>query len=82
MSGVNLCSIRWFDDGHGRAAAVVGDLESIMALAHTLENAKVGFKIAVCGFEASTQKMFGVGGFSYWLKPDDPLQAPTQMVSK
>ena len=54
-----------------KEACVIGELESILWLANSLEKQRTPFKVASCkGFELK-QEHLGCGGFEYWLKPKD-----------
>lgn len=64
---MNIYSIRWYGNG-GRM--LLGELESVMALANTFETLKVHYKIADCSGFMLTQSQLGSGGFEYWLEPD------------
>lgn len=68
-----MYSIRW-PDSKGVQAVVVGDLKSILALASCFEATKTKFKVAdVTGF-CVKQSNFGVGGFQYWVDPEQSLK--------
>lgn len=64
--------IRWINNFY--ICEVVGDVKSILNMAHILEGTKNQYKISnVAGFNVSQDSM-GCGGMEYWLKPDESFQ--------
>jgi hypothetical protein len=62
-----MFSIRWKDG----VKCVVGNKESILALANLFESIRVKFKVAdVAGFVCKPEH-FAAGGFEYWMRAGD-----------
>lgn len=59
-----MYGIRWYDGF--RQCVLVGNVESIFALANLLENKKTDFKVSSVSSGILSQKMMGVGGFAHW----------------
>lgn len=62
-----MYSIFWYNGG---LKSVVGNIESIIQLAHLLESNKTQFKVSNCSCYLS-QKQFNFSGYKYWLYPSD-----------
>lgn len=60
-----MYSIRWCD-GY-KQYNLVGDMQSVLALANILENKKQDFRVGSVITGPVSQVMMGVGGFSHWL---------------
>lgn len=58
-----MFTIFWIN---GEQNQVVGNLQSIIAVANLLENIKVEFKVSDRSGEIS-QRYLGMGSFNYWL---------------
>ena len=64
-----MYSIKWVNSH--KMNLLIGDKQSIFAVANMLEDKKEHFAVAdVGGFKVSEQ-MLGFGGFKYWLKPGE-----------
>lgn len=66
-----MYSIRWFSHSGHKQYLLIGNMDSVMHIAHRLEYEKTYFKIADVAGPVLNQNALGCGGFYYWLQPDN-----------
>lgn len=72
--GTSLWFIRWRHSTRPLMCVASGTVESVLDLAQILEDAKTEFKVYELD-QCYTQEALGMGGFKYWLAPNEAINA-------